>query len=242
MAANAVPQSMLYNTGYGNLINNYRDRSQEQQTVGNQTVNPTTIPMFNYQFDPSQSSSLGRYQPPMLSDPFSGASTWSNQGQGGYSYNLPNAYGSPYANSYAYNFTAGNPSAPSWLSYQQGLSAAGGQSPQSPVGQEIARMQQNPFISGGDTSSLRAGGSNGRAAGPQGMMNQAIINMYRSQYMPYFQTQPMPPQSGGQQQMQLPMQYQGLPPAGGNISSMYIPQLANYQGSPYVGAPVTMGG
>ncbi len=89
MAANNIPQSMLYNTGYGQLTNQHRDRSGEQAaTRGAQTPMNYAIPQFNYGFDPTQASNLGRYIPPMMG---SGGQGW--QGQGGYSYNVPNSFG-----------------------------------------------------------------------------------------------------------------------------------------------------
>lgn len=85
MTAVNVPQGMLYNTGYGQQSNAYRDRSGEQAaTQGAQQM----IPQFNYGMDPTQSSNLGRYVPPMMG---SGGQGW--QGQGGYSYNVPNSFG-----------------------------------------------------------------------------------------------------------------------------------------------------
>lgn len=86
MAAAGTPQSSIYNSGYGLLTNQYRDRSSEQ-SHGNTSM----MPQFNYAPDPTQSSNFGRYTPPTLKDPFGGASTWNNQG--GYSYNLPNSFG-----------------------------------------------------------------------------------------------------------------------------------------------------
>ncbi len=47
MAAYGIPQSMMYNQGYGQMGNMFRDRSGEQAGVGNQTANPAIIPQFN---------------------------------------------------------------------------------------------------------------------------------------------------------------------------------------------------
>lgn len=90
MAANFVPQGMLYSQGYGNMANTYRDRSAEQAN--------SYGPQYNYQMDPFQSSNLGRYVPPTLTNPMAGADKWADTG--GYSYNVPNSFGSAYGNSY----------------------------------------------------------------------------------------------------------------------------------------------
>lgn len=95
MPANNIPQSWLYNMGYGQMGNDYRDRSAEQQ-LGNNSQYPTQFPQFNYMYDPTQAQGLGRYQPPTLRNAMSGADTWNNQN--GYSYNLPNNYGGGYGN------------------------------------------------------------------------------------------------------------------------------------------------
>lgn len=53
-------------------------------------------PMYNDPYQQygyaGQSQSLGRYQPPMMSDPYNPTGGWTNGG--GYSYNIPNSYGS----------------------------------------------------------------------------------------------------------------------------------------------------
>lgn len=92
MSAYGVSQSNLYNNGYGQLPNQFRDRSNEQTNGGSKTM----IPQFNYAYDPTQSSGLGRYIPPTLSNPMTGADQWNNQG--GYSYNLPNSFGALHGN------------------------------------------------------------------------------------------------------------------------------------------------
>lgn len=103
MPNNYVPQGILYSQGYGMMDNPYRDRSAEQAN--------SYGPQYNYAMDPFQSSNLGRYVPPTLTNPMGGADKWANTG--GYSYNVPNSFGSAYGNSYnMYGPVGGFPTSP----------------------------------------------------------------------------------------------------------------------------------
>lgn len=146
MAANGIPQSMLYNTGYGQLTNQHRDRSGEQAaTRGAQTPMNYAIPQFNYGFDPTQASNLGRYVPPMMG---SNGQGWQNSG--GYSYNVPNSFGN-YMGNYG-----GHP--------MQGV-GVGGPS-QNQVYQGAMGDQFQDLLS--QLNSLYGGGSRQRQGAPQG--------------------------------------------------------------------------
>ena len=97
-SASGTPQSMLYQAR--GAVSDNRDRSAEQRhsNSGNpmQPIFNTTFPTNGAQYtDPygGQNPNLGRYTPSTIANAGSGGSPQWNNNMGGYSYNLPNAYG-----------------------------------------------------------------------------------------------------------------------------------------------------
>jgi len=89
--------SAQFNRGYsGDTVQGRQDAWQNQQQAPRQDNYYRRPSMggdpFNQYGYAGQSPSLGRYQPPMMSNPYDPQGGW--LGSGGYSYNIPNSYGS----------------------------------------------------------------------------------------------------------------------------------------------------
>lgn len=89
--------SAQFNRGYsGDTVQGRQDSWQNQQQAPRQDNYYRRPSMggdpFNQYGYAGQSPSLGRYQPPMMSNPYDPQGGW--LGGGGYSYNIPNSYGS----------------------------------------------------------------------------------------------------------------------------------------------------
>lgn len=203
MAANGTPQSELYNTGYGALPNQYRDRSAEQSSTN--SGNPMNyVPNF---FDPmygTQQPGLGRYTPPEI-----GSNGQSINGQGGYAYNLPTSYG-PYGGSWGSPFSMQGPQS------MQGIQQAGGWNNGYPAGgyppQQMPGQQPMPPQGSG----MSGMGIQPQQPGPQGQPQ----SMGGPVPLPYT-TQPAP----GQPQGGMGDMFNRLGGALSGGGPNYIPQL-----------------
>ena len=225
MAANGIDQSGLYRNGYGQFGNQYRDRSAEQ------SGNTAMIPQFStpYQWDPSQNPSLGRYSPPMLSNPTSGADAWqANNNQGGYSYNLPNSFG-------LYNGTVGDSNYSQMLQNMLGGMGGGGFGSMGPPAgappQPAANLAQSnrplpPGMgqSGQRTPQINWGPNNGSLQGDpppaqtwQGIPSWQVHSLQGGPLPPAQEMQAMPP---------------GMTPPGGVPSGLSNMQINSLQGDP----------
>lgn len=89
--------SAQFNRGYsGDTVQGRQDSWQNQQQAPRQDNYYRRPSMggdpFNQYGNAGQSQQLGRYQPPMMGNPYDPQGGWTNGG--GYSYNIPNSYGS----------------------------------------------------------------------------------------------------------------------------------------------------